>query len=390
MTVQAIVLRRTAKPDAAERERLRHRRTLTTRIDAFVFWASSARIMWCFFYQPERLPKSYVKWITNLAMVDPRLLRALRAIREGDFSYVRGTSVPPDLLTSYAAELGFPRTWGDPAVLPAYSGSAATKVWERIGVEGRAGVGGLPCELVHGGLGRKVGLGDGCYTNAGVRAGFGFLEAIALYLPVHFIPILLTRPRAFLRPHTLVRPLLGAVRSASFLSSFLLLIWSTLCTGRTFLPALLPSIPHDFWDGPHGAVLAACIACGASIWAEDGRRRGEVALYVLPRAVRACLPRGWGKEGGRGERVTFVLALAALLTGARHRPDALRGLARWTGAFIMRGPDAGFWRKGREGTPGPGPRRVDPLGAPGDSEIGSTASGVQTPRDIRQTPTPPP
>lgn len=54
MTVQAIVLRRTAKPDAAERERLRHRRTLTTRIDAFVFWASSARIMWCFFYQPER------------------------------------------------------------------------------------------------------------------------------------------------------------------------------------------------------------------------------------------------------------------------------------------------------------------------------------------------
>lgn len=59
----------------------RWRQKMTTRIDAFIFWACSARcvfdfrgsimhsskniqtrIMWCFFYEPYRLPASYVKW----------------------------------------------------------------------------------------------------------------------------------------------------------------------------------------------------------------------------------------------------------------------------------------------------------------------------------------
>ena len=43
--------------------------------------------------------------------------------------------------------------------------------------------------------------------------------------------------------------------------------------------------------------------CGSSIWIEDGRRRGEMALYVLPRALRACLPNTWVKGGNRGVKV---------------------------------------------------------------------------------------
>lgn len=43
--------------------------------------------------------------------------------------------------------------------------------------------------------------------------------------------------------------------------------------------------------------------CGSSIWIEDGRRRGEMALYVLPRALRACLPNAWVKSGNRGVKV---------------------------------------------------------------------------------------
>ena len=43
--------------------------------------------------------------------------------------------------------------------------------------------------------------------------------------------------------------------------------------------------------------------CGSSIWIEDGRRRGEMALYVLPRALRAWLPNAWVKSGNRGIRM---------------------------------------------------------------------------------------
>lgn len=44
----------------------------------------------------------------------------------------------------------------------------------------------------------------------------------------------------------------------------------------------------------------------------------------------------------------FILSLASLLTTAVHRPDSLRGLSRWTLAFVMRGPNAGFWKRRKD------------------------------------------
>lgn len=107
----------------------------------------------------------------------------------------------------------------------------------------------------------------------------------------HFIPVLLTRPRTLLDARRTLTTLLGAMRSATFLSSFVSLYWFSVCFTRSLVLArLLPWISHDFWDGPLGCILAGSLTCGSSIWVENGRRRGEMALYVLPKAVRACLP----------------------------------------------------------------------------------------------------
>jgi hypothetical protein len=114
-----------------------------------------------------------------------------------------------------------------------------------------------------------------------------------LLLQVHFIPVLLTRPRTLLRPARLAATAAGALRSTAFLASFLSLYWYAVCFSRTLVLArLLPFVSHDFWDGPYGCILAGSLACGSSIWIENGRRRGKMALYVLPRALRTCLP-GW-------------------------------------------------------------------------------------------------
>ncbi|KAJ6610906.1 hypothetical protein B0H10DRAFT_1810845 [Mycena sp. CBHHK59/15] len=330
------------------------RQTLTTQIDSLIFWACSARIMWCFFYEPQRLPKSYVKWINTLAGLDSRLLETLRAIRAGTWSYVAGSPSLSHLLTTYAGDLGHPAAWGDPAVLPAYGGPKADKVWRHLGVNARRGVGGLPCEMVHGDVGSSLGLGHSCATNSGLRGLKVLLEAIAIYLPVHFFPVILSRPRSLLDPHRALATLLGALRSASFLTTFVTSYWYSVCITRSLVFArLFPSISHDFWDGPYGCVLAGCLVCGSSIWIENGRRRGEMALYVLPRAVRACLPDAWVRSNNFGvrmaERVTFVLSLASLLTAASHRPEALRGLSRWGFRFIINGPNVHFW-KGSDAT----------------------------------------
>jgi hypothetical protein len=270
------------------------------------------------------LPRSYVKWIGTLADIDTPIIQTLQYIRAGTWSYSTGSPEHGHILHKSTQKLGFPASWSDPFVLPAYGGSVANAVWKSIGVHSRSGVGGLPCEIVHGHTGVSLGLQQSCAANTGLRALKAFLEALVIYLPVsrivslttrrsinllyiykpsykvHFLPVFLTCPQILLRPHRVLERLLGAFRSATFLSYFVGLYWFSVCFTRTVVLAkLFPFISHDFWDGPFGCIMAGCLMCGSSIWVEDGRRRGEIALYVLPRALRTCLPNAWVKSGNR-------------------------------------------------------------------------------------------
>ncbi|KAG6851055.1 hypothetical protein H0H93_002947 [Arthromyces matolae] len=326
---------------------------LASQIDAMVFWACSARIMWCFFYEPERLPRSYLKWISTLANLDGRVVQALQLLRNGSWSYIHGSTNNATLLTEFSKELGHNPSWGDPASLPAYGGRVADKAWKVLNVQNRRGVGGLPCELVHGSIGSAFGLESSCIANSTIRGAMAFMEAIVLYLPAHFLPILLTSPKLLLQPQRTLNALLGTVRSAAFLSSFVTLYWSAVCLTRSLILArALPWISHDFWDGPLGCIFAGSMLCGSSIWIENGRRRGEMALYVLPRAIRTYLPDAFVKARGRTarglERIAFVLSFSTLVTAAVHQPDTLRGLSRWTLSFIINGSKAGFWKQKRQ------------------------------------------
>ena len=247
-------------------------------------------------------------------------------------------------------------------------------------------MGGIPCQVVHGRVGQRFGLSSSCTTNAFLRGVTAFIKAVAIYLPVrlylliyhsslcilrqvHFLPILLTRPRSLLRARRTLITFIAALRSASFLSTFVASYWYAVCLTRTLVLArFFPWISHDYWDGPYGCLLAGSLVCGNSIWIENGRRRGEIALYVLPKALRTCLPISW--LDGRNRLVslieryvhvihfqfnllmvcslTFILSLSTLVTAAIHHPDTLRGLSRWTLAFIMNVPNAGFWKRKRQ------------------------------------------
>lgn len=277
-----------------------------------------------------RLPSSYVKWIATLASLDGRILHALRLLRDGRWTYTNGSPSHSHILRMFSKELGYNASWGDPAALPAYGGAVADAAWKTLGVKTRPGVGGLPCELVHGGVGSNLGLENSCTANSSLRGLKAFVEAIAIYLPasifvlhsiaphnnqqVHFIPVLLTRPRTLFQKQYTFRIVLGAVRSASFLSSFVASFWYAVCFTRSLVFArIFPFISHDFWDGPTGCILAGCFVCGSSIWIENGRRRGEMALYVLPRAVRTLLPENWIRNGSKKVQLAERLVLFLLL-----------------------------------------------------------------------------
>lgn len=142
-----------------------------------------------------RLPSTYVKWIRTLAGVDNRLLRVLRLIRSGEWTYTRGSPTQATLLTTYAKDLSYPSSWGDPLRVPAFGGPSAGRVWELIGVKGRQGLGGIPCELVHGGVGSKMSLAGSCTGNSGIRGVKAFFEAVLVYLPVSLFPFSPLAPR---------------------------------------------------------------------------------------------------------------------------------------------------------------------------------------------------
>ncbi|KAI6136635.1 hypothetical protein F5141DRAFT_1228791 [Pisolithus sp. B1] len=308
--------------------------------------------MWCFFYEPQRLPRSYAKWINRLARIDWRLLELLRAVRQGNWSYIHGSD-QHKVASSLASDLGYPTSWGNPKLLPARGRQTANRAWMALGVSGRDGVGGLPCQLVHGRTAAWFGLDDSCVANAIFRAVYALIEAFTIYLPVYFTPLLLTRPRSILRPDCFLPRIASTIRSAAFLSAFISSYWFTVCMTRTLaLARLLPNISHDTWDGPYGCTLFGALVCGTSIFIESAKRRGDMALYVLPKGLRASIPNSWIKSPAAKfvERATFTLSMATLLTTAVYSPDALRGLAGWIAAFIMKGPKITTWRKRKQST----------------------------------------
>lgn len=124
-----------------------------------------------------------------------------------------------------------------------------------------------------------------------------------------------------------------------------------MCLGRTFfLPRLLPSISHRFWDAGLGPLMGS-ITCGFAIFIEERRKRAEMALYVAPRALYALVEQarpGWISSGYKSafwaERITFGIAVGIVITAARFRPDFLRGvtsLMAWVVKSKARGGGGG-------------------------------------------------
>ncbi|OJJ01541.1 hypothetical protein ASPVEDRAFT_129544 [Aspergillus versicolor CBS 583.65] len=122
--------------------------------DSAIFAVSAAVVMWAWFYSPERLPRSYEKWIGEVAKVDERLIEALRRARRNIFVYGKDTGQAP-LLESMCKDFDWPIEWGDPSkTVP------------------------IPCEMVH------MGCGPNCEKHAVSRFMRTFKFACATYIPL--------------------------------------------------------------------------------------------------------------------------------------------------------------------------------------------------------------
>ncbi|GMF72280.1 unnamed protein product [Aspergillus oryzae] len=236
--------------------------------DSGVFAASAAVVMWAWFYLPERLPKSYGKWIGEVAKVDSRLIEALRRARRGVFVYGKDTGQAP-LLESMCKDYGWPIEWGDPSkTIP------------------------IPCEMVH------MSCGPNCEKHAVSRFARTFGFACATYIPLQIV-FRLRRLKSVL---SLRRAVSDALRSSAFLASFVSIFYYSVCLARTRIgPKIFPRdvVTPMMWDSGL-CVGAGCLMCGWSILVESPSKRQELALFVAPRAAATVLPRFYDKQTGWG------------------------------------------------------------------------------------------
>jgi len=285
-------------------------RFLADRGDTLLFVLSSWRIMWVWFYKPWLLPPSYDKWIHSLARIDPGLLELLRRARAGEWVYgqVPATKDVLELGPSLCRRLGCDESLGRPDQITAF-----------------------PCTVAHGRLGNSA----HCEMNTLRRWLAAWRQGLMLYLPVHFLPLILFSFSKLRRaPAKLVlRALLGTSRSAAFIATFVAAVWSGVCIGRTRVgPRIYPV--QQFWDGG-AAMLLGCFMCGFSVLIENKRRRGEMALFVAPRALYAILDDvlpvsilANEKLAALTERLVFSVSSAAVVTAAVYEPHHIRGIVR--------------------------------------------------------------
>ena len=228
-------------------------------VDAGVFAMSAAVVMWAWFYVPERLPRTYEKWIGEVAQVDNRLIEALRRARRGNFVYGKDTGQAP-LLVSMCRDFGWPEEWGDPAKTAP-----------------------IPCEMVH------MGCGPNCEVHAVSRFARTFKIACATYIPLQIV----LRLRKMKDPAVLRRAVSEGAQSSAFLATFVSLFYYAVCLARTRIgPKVFDqkTVTPLMWDSGL-CVGAGCLMCGWSVLVEQARKRQELALFVAPRAAATVLPR---------------------------------------------------------------------------------------------------
>ncbi|KAK5806068.1 hypothetical protein VI817_000326 [Penicillium citrinum] len=275
--------------------------------DAGVFAMSAAVVMWAWFYLPERLPRSYEKWIGEVAKVDSRLIEALRRARRAVFVYGKDTGQAP-LMESMCKDYNWPIEWGDPVkTIP------------------------IPCEMVH------MGCGPNCEIHAVSRFARTFKFACATYIPLQIV----LRLRGLKSPAVIIRAISEGAQSSAFLASFVSLFYYGVCLSRTRLgPKIFDknTVTPQMWDSGL-CVGAGCLMCGWSVLVEKARKRQELALFVAPRAAATVLPRLYDKKYYYREHIAFATSAAILITCLRERPRLImfRGLLPSWGRCALTG-----------------------------------------------------
>ncbi|KAF7304701.1 Sulfate permease [Mycena kentingensis (nom. inval.)] len=283
-----------------------------------LFAAACGQIMYAFTMRPDTLPRGYINWIQGAS----RITADSVAINN---SAVRDHSVN---MKSLEALLALPDTTArNRATLEAIRSAAMSgEPTPAYGV----------CAAIHP-------LLSSCWSVPVDRFFDVFKWMLPVYSALHFIPPVLFRWKNFKEDpgRMLLRSGLGSIRSSAFLGVFVVIYQCSVCMKSQAYQCIIESsfwrsiIPRRLFELliSKGSFWIPGFLAGLALLIEDGRRRAELAMYVLPKGLESAwlAARGRGyvfRTGNWGESVLTGIAMAMVMSIYQNDPAHLSGLVR--------------------------------------------------------------
>ncbi|KAG0698472.1 hypothetical protein DFH29DRAFT_941165 [Suillus ampliporus] len=287
--------------------------------EVLMFCLCCTQIVYAFFARPDTLPRSYTTWLATASGAPTNAIKMVRDMNQtGTFDVqdldkilTREDLIPPNkaaLLARKALATSSPPDFGPPYP---------------------------PCGAVHPWI-------ESCTHVPLPRLVTVFKWAFPIYGALHFVPMILFKRHAFFKNplHKLGRAGWATIRSSAFLATFIATYQTWFCF-KHYLYRLLSSqtlvkLPQKFIDFFFSSKYSYALGgfFGAlSLFVEEKRRRGELAMYVLPKSLESAWltarGKGWVFHTGHfGEMILTAIGMSMVMSTYQNDPQHLSGLVR--------------------------------------------------------------
>ncbi|KAJ1309232.1 hypothetical protein OPQ81_004899 [Rhizoctonia solani] len=280
--------------------------------DVMVFSLCCGQIMYAFLLSPTTIPRSYRVWIQRASKVPAACVRMNHDLsRTGKFN-----------LEDIKELIDWKRT------TPANRDRLMARL--EAATQGKFGPHFAPCAAVHPWF-------DSCRSVPLDRFITVSSWMVPIYGALHFIPMLLFKQGEFMKQpwKMLKRSAYGTARSSAFLGVFVVIYQTYFCFKHNlYLAARLKYLPQNlrFIFISRASWWLGGFLSGLSLLVEDKRRRGELAMYVLPRGLESAWGvmrrRGWVPIVPGGENLLCAVGMALVMATYQTSPQQLSGMVR--------------------------------------------------------------
>ncbi|KAK0245422.1 hypothetical protein EDD85DRAFT_800898 [Armillaria nabsnona] len=297
--------------------------------DVILFALINGQILYANFLRPDSLNRGYHNWFVRVSEVPPEAYRI-------NHDLMRNHTYNPNDLDKLIANPKYKITPQNTTTLLAHKDAFFNGASDPSKYLANSQ---CPCKALHPGQ-------TSCWHVPAARFFYVAKFMLPVYGALHFLPPVLFRTKAFMKNplKILLKSAMGTARSCTFLGVFVVIYQTAICL-RSFFHEFFSTLPVnstfklpqwlvDAMFVSRAAYFIPGLASGLSLFVEEKRRRAELSMYVLPKALESFWRVATGKvpggvrPGKTGEALLTAIGMAMVMCTYQNDPQHLSGLVR--------------------------------------------------------------